>query len=102
MRLLGAKGPDPGRVRCAPDLQCVAVSVHRDAGQQRKKPDWTAPGYADPLPGVPAPGYEALRYLRPWMPVQIPPIPPTGHAHIYTEADRENLKERLKERQKHN
>ena len=39
------------------------------------------PGSTEPLPGVPAPGYEDPRYLRPSMSVQIPPF---HNAHLYT------------------
>src|SRR5262249_12846436 len=54
------------------------------------KPPWMSATSQEPLPGVPAPGYEAPKYLRPWAPVQIPSV---TDAHIYTEDDREKLRQ---------
>jgi hypothetical protein len=63
------------------------------------KPPWMSATSQEPLPGVPTPGYEAPKYLRPWVPISIPPM---QDAYIYTEDDREKLRQAMVQREQEN
>ena len=88
--------PPPRVVQRDPPL---GGPVKTTPGAKDAQPAWMKPGSTEPLPGVPAPGYEDPRYLRPWMPVQIPPF---HNTHLYTKADKERLKIVARAREKDN
>jgi hypothetical protein len=107
-------GADTVRVRQSNDARGLTIGRHPTAPfsadrnvslglLQRDSPEsdpaWLSASSQEPLPGVPAPDYDSPRYLRPWVPV---PLPPMGDAHIYTKADKDNLRKALVERERQN
>lgn len=94
----GKKGDPAARQIVNAPAKLLALQPQTGKGGNAKPP-WMSPNSQEPLPGVPAPGYEAPKYLRPWAPISIPPM---QDAHIYTEDDREKLRQAMLQREQEN